>query len=513
MASTTDRAGGVGLRSERGPILIAMMMSMALIALDSTIIATAVPSIVRQLGGFAQFPWLFSIYLLTQAVTVPLYGKFSDVIGRKPILFLGIGLFLLGSVLGGFAWSMPSLIVARGIQGLGAGAIQPTVVTVIGDLYSIEERAKVQGYLASVWGVSSVVGPTLGGLFAQYLSWRWIFFINLPLGALAFWLLRTRFVEEIKRREHSVDYLGAGLLATGCSLLILALLEGGVAWKWASPTGVGVVVLGFVLMGWFVRVERRVTEPTVPLWVFSRRILIVTSIGAAGAGAILIGLTSYVPTYAQGVLGATPVVAGLALAAMMLGWPLSSSNSGRLYLRIGFRNTALIGSVLVVVGTVLAVVLLTDSAPIWHVGVACFVIGAGLGLSVTPLIVAIQSVVGWERRGVVTGANMFSRSIGSAVGVAVFGAIANATIAHRFAHPPPGLGGHLPTNVDETSQVIGAAHPNSAVTAFVRAALYQATHNVLIAIAIVALIMSLAVWSLPRKTEMLEFEESAFISD
>jgi multidrug resistance protein len=181
----SGKPSAVGFRSERGPVLAALMLSTGLVALDSTIIATAVPSVVKDLGGFSQFPWLFSIYLLTQAVTVPLYGKFADVVGRRPLMFFGIAAFLLGSVLCGVAWSMPSLIAFRAVQGIGAGAVQPISLTIVGDLYSVEERARVQGYLASVWGIAAVVGPTLGGVFSDYLSWRWIFFVNLPLGAVA----------------------------------------------------------------------------------------------------------------------------------------------------------------------------------------------------------------------------------------------------------------------------------------------------------------------------------------
>jgi multidrug resistance protein len=225
-------AKGVGFRSERGPVLIAVMLSTALVALDSTIIATAVPSVVRDLGGFSQFPWLFSVYLLTQAVTVPLYGKFADVLGRRPVMFFGIAAFLVGSVLCGAAWSMPVLIAARAVQGIGAGAIQPMSMTVIGDLYTVKERARVQGYVASVWGIASVVGPTLGGVFAEYLDWRWIFFINLPLGAIAALMLFRSFAERVERKPHKVDYPGAALLTVGCSLVILGLLEGGVSWAW-----------------------------------------------------------------------------------------------------------------------------------------------------------------------------------------------------------------------------------------------------------------------------------------
>lgn len=203
----TDTSG-VGFRSERGPILIALMMTTGLVAIDSTILATAVPSIVDDLGGFASFPWLFSIYLLAQAVSVPLYAKLSDTVGRKPVILIGIGLFLVGSVLCGFAWSMPALIAARAIQGLGAGAVAPMAITIAGDIYTVAERAKTQGYLASVWAVSSVVGPTLGGVFSEFTTWRWIFFVNVPLCLLAGWMIVRRFHESIERTKHRVDYAG-----------------------------------------------------------------------------------------------------------------------------------------------------------------------------------------------------------------------------------------------------------------------------------------------------------------
>src|SRR5436305_9155693 len=201
----------VGFRSERGPVLIAIMLSTALVAIDSTIIATAVPSIVHSIGGFAQFPWLFSIYLLAQAVTVPVYGKLADLFGRKPVMLFGIGLFLVGSIMCGVAWNMTMLIAFRAVQGLGAGAVQPMSITMIGDLYTVEERARVQGYVDGVWGIASVVGPTLGGVFSEYLSWRWIFFVNLPLGGLAAWMFARNFTESVVRRQHRIDYTGAVL--------------------------------------------------------------------------------------------------------------------------------------------------------------------------------------------------------------------------------------------------------------------------------------------------------------
>src|ERR1700761_2017738 len=249
MATAAQAPTGVGFRSERGPVLAALMLCTGLVALDSTIIATAVPSIVRDLGGFSQFPWLFSIYLLTQAVTVPLYGKLADVVGRKPVMFFGIAVFLLGSVLCGVAWSMPALIAFRAVQGIGAGAVQPMSMTIVGDLYTVEERARVQGYLASVWGAAAVLGPTLGGVFSEYVSWRWIFFVNLPLGAVASVVLARRFLEKVKeRKRHRIDYAGAGTLTAGCSLLILGLLEGGIEWAWVSVPSIVIFVVAVAML-------------------------------------------------------------------------------------------------------------------------------------------------------------------------------------------------------------------------------------------------------------------------
>ncbi len=318
MSSTISRAD-IGFRSERGPILIALMVTTGLVAIDSTILATAVPSIVKDLGGFAQFPWLFSIYLLAQAVSVPVYAKLSDMLGRKPIILIGIGLFLLGSILSGFAWSMPTLIAFRAIQGLGAGAVQPMAITIAGDIYTVAERAKVQGYLASVWAVSSVVGPTLGGVFSQFLSWRWIFFVNVPLCTLAIVLLVRVFHEKIEPKTHRVDHLGASLLTVSLSLLILGVLEGGQTWAWNSPQSIGAFGIGGLLLIGFVFAERYAAEPVLPLWVFSRRLLLTTALISLGMGAILIGLTSYVPTYLERSLGSTPLVAGLTLAVLTIG--------------------------------------------------------------------------------------------------------------------------------------------------------------------------------------------------
>lgn len=454
----------LGLRGARGPVLLAIMVASGLAALDSTILATAVPSIVADLGDFGQFPWLFSIYLLAQAVSVPVYAKLSDLIGRKPILLVGIGVFLVASVMCGVAWSMPVLIWARGLQGLGAGAILPMTITIAGDIYTVQERAKIQGYLASVWGISSVLGPSLGGLFCQFLTWRWVFLVNLPLGMVAAFLLIRDFHERIEHRSHKIDYLGAGLLTAALSLLVLAILEGGQAWSWASWPSLGSLGLGSVLLVAFVLVERKVAEPVLPLWVYSRRLLVTTGLVAFGVGAVLLGLTSYIPTYLVHTLGATPVMAGASIAAIMIGWPIAATVSGKFYLKIGFRRTALLGLLLIVVACAgLAALALTPSFVV--VTACCLVAGLGFGLSSTPIMIAAQASVPWAERGVVTGNNQFSRAVGSAVGIAIFGAVANASL--------------------------GAGTPTPAGIA-------SATSLVFLSVLGVAVATALAAWAMPR---------------
>ncbi len=423
MSSTSPVA--VGFRSERGPVLISVMLSTGLVAIDSTVLATAIPSIVGELGGFHQFPWLFSAYLLGQAVTTPIYAKLSDVFGRKPILLLGIGMFLLGSILCAAAWNMLALIVFRAIQGIGAGAVQPTAMTIVGDVYTVAERARVQGYLASVWAISSVVGPMLGGVFSQLGIWRGVFLINIPLCLLAAWMFNRHFHETLTPRHRTVDALGAGLLAAAMTSLVLAVLGGGQTWAWRSAPSIAAFGAGAALLAIFVLVERRAVEPILPLWVLSRRLLCATTVVAFGVGAILMGLTSYVPTYLEGSLHVRPIVAGLGLAALTIGWPATAAVAGRFYLRWGFKNTALAGATLVIFGAA-ALVAMTHRPNVAAVAAACLVIGGGMGLLAVPTLIAAQSSVDWDERGVVTGNNMFARSLGSAVGVAIFGAVANS---------------------------------------------------------------------------------------
>ena len=419
---------GIGLRSSRGPILIAMMLSTALIAIDSTVLATAVPLVVADLGGFESFPWLFSIYLLAMSVLVPVYSKLADTIGRKPVMLFGIGVFLLGSILCGFAWDMPSLIVFRAIQGIGAGAIQPLSITVIGDIYTLKERARVQGYIASVWGIASIVGPVLGAVFSELHAWRWVFFVNIPLCLLAGWLVWRGLRENVPRREHRIDYAGAALITAGLGAIILATLEGGSSWAWDSPVSIALYAGGAVLLAAFLLVERRAAEPVLPIAVFRRPVLAISALLGIMLGLALIGLTEYTPTYLQVGAGVSPLIGGAALAAMLFGWPIAAALSGRIYLRRGFRFTVIIGAACSLVGGA-ALALIAPFPSAWLVAACSLVIGFGFGLLAAPTLVATQMTVPWEERAVATGTVMFSRSLGQAIGAALLGAVANSVIA------------------------------------------------------------------------------------
>jgi MFS family permease len=311
-------------------------------------------------------------------------------------------------------------------------------MTILGDIYTLQERAVVQGYLASVWAMAALVGPTLGGVFSDTIGWRWIFFVNLPLGAAAGWVLWRRFSEAIERRRHRIDYLGSSLLGVGGTLLLLALLEGGVEWAWDSGMSILLFAGSAVLLVAFVLVERRAAEPVLPLWVFRMRVLNVTNAGSLVVGILLMGLSSYVPLYSQRVLGTGALVAGLALAAMTIGWPIAAATAGRLYLSIGFRATLSIGAVVAVAGSLILLTVDGDSS-VYHLALACFVMGLGFGYVASPGVVAAQTAVSWSSRGVATGTNMFARSVGSAVGVAVFGAVVNSYVSSRLDSSDPDI--------------------------------------------------------------------------
>lgn len=334
----------------RGWILAALMMTMMLAAMDNTIVSTAIPQIVGDLGGFSLFSWVFSIYLLIQTVTIPLYGKLADMYGRKPVLITGSIIFLTGSATCALSWNMYSLIFFRGVQAIGAGAIMATVNTLAGDLYNIKERAKIQGWLSSVWGVSAIAGPALGGAFAEYASWHWIFLINLPVGIISITLLYLFLHEKKPHIPHQLKFTGAALMLVSSALLMFGLLQGGQSWPWLSVNSMLVFTLSAILIFITIRVESKNPEPVMPVWIWKNRVLIGANLTMVGMGATMMAPSMYLPVYAQSVTGVGPIAAGFILASMSITWPMSSALSGKLYLRIGFRNTALAGTIMAILG-------------------------------------------------------------------------------------------------------------------------------------------------------------------
>ncbi len=480
-----------------------LMLTMALAAMDGTIVATAIPTIVHDLGGFALFPWVFSIYLLVQTVMVPIYGKLADLYGRKPLLMVGSIIFLLGSALSGLSQSMVELIIFRGIQGIGAAAIIPISTTIVGDLYSLQERAKMQGYLSSVWGIAAVIGPAIGGVLVQYASWHWIFYINVPIGIAALVVIGRFLHEKVQGQSHHIDVGGAVLLLLGTGALILGLLEGGVDWAWTAWPSVGIFAVAVLSLVVFYFYEAHAEEPILPVWVFHHRFIMLANIASLVVGVISLGLSSYLPTFVQSVLGSTPLVAGFALAAMSVSWPIASGFSGKLYLRIGFRGTALMGSGLMILSSGGFLLLTLHSQP-WQVGIDSFIMGAGLGLSSTSLLVAVQSLVPWNQRGVATGSNMFTRTLGSTVGVAVFGTLVNSFLLHWVHVAPTAVARHLPKglNVSALSSGSHVSGISPAALDYMRQGLYLGIRHIFWALLMVSVLALVTEWFLPKHTTL-----------
>lgn len=410
--------------TNRPLVLASVILGMFMSAIEGTIVATAIPGIVADLGGFTLYSWVFSSYLLMQAVTILIYGKLSDLYGRKPLFIYGIILFMGGSFLCGLADTMQMLIIFRLIQGLGAGAVMPIATTIVGDLYTLEERAKIQGYLSSVWGISAVIGPALGGFIVLYADWAWVFWMNIPLGVLAILGITLFLHENIQKKKHEIDYKGSFLMFIAVSALMVALIQGGVNWGWLSLPIIALLIVTIGSLILFTKHERKVKEPMVPLSVWNHRLILMSNLASLTTGVILIGVSSFLPAFIQGVMERSPLVAGFALTTMSIGWPIASTLAGRLVIKVGFRSVALAGGIALIVGSIFFVTLDPSKGPIWA-GIGSFMIGVGMGLSTTTFIVGIQSSVDWTKRGIATALNMFMRILGSAIGAALLGGILN----------------------------------------------------------------------------------------
>jgi EmrB/QacA subfamily drug resistance transporter len=407
-------------------VIASIMLATFMAAIEATIVATAMPTIVGQLGGFTYFSWVFSAFLLAQSTTTVIYGKLSDLFGRKPTLIVGIVLLLVGSLLCGCAWSMSSLIVFRLVQGLGAGAINPITVTIVGDLYKLEDRGRAQGMMASVWAISGILGPLAGGLIVSHISWAWIFWINLPFGVVTIIGLMLFLHESVETHKARIDYTGAALFSICVGSLLILLTE-------STHAGAGVLALltlVFAVTGLlFVVHERRAPEPIVSIALWMRRLVATSNTTTLLAGMALIGLTTVLPIYVQGVLGGSPVVAGFTLAALIIGWPLSVMFSGRLYRLFGIQRTLRIGSVLFPSGAAFLLLLGPHSNPA-IAAFGSFLMGSGMGIISITTIALVQDSVEWSMRGSATASLIFARTLGSTIGATLMGTLLNIGIAH-----------------------------------------------------------------------------------
>jgi MFS family permease len=388
----------------------ALLVSTSVTAMQLSIVSTTMPSIIGELGGLTLYSWAFAAYLLTSTTSMPIYGKLSDLYGRKPIFMISMGIFLLGSLLCGLATSMEQLIVFRAVQGLGAAGINPIVLTIAGDLFSLEERARIQSVLSTMWAVGAVLGPLVGSLIVSVTTWRWVFWMDLPIGLVVTAILATSFHEQVVAKRHQIDYLGAALLTGGITALLLALVEGGQS-GFDTLLVLGLLAGAAVLLTLFVWVESRAPEPIVPLNLLRHRLLGLTSLGGLLVGACMYSNASYLPLFVQGGQGGSPRDVAWVTGTMSVLWTIGTVFGGQLLIRKGFRATVIAGMVITSLGALLLTQLALDT-PLPVVVASGVVVSIGLGFTTIAQTVASQTAVTWEQRGVATALQQFFRASG-----------------------------------------------------------------------------------------------------
>ena len=489
----------------------ALILVFLLASLDQTIVSTALPTIVGELGGLQHLSWVVTAYLLASTVSGPLYGKFGDLYGRKIVMQTAIVIFLVGSALCGLSQNMAELIGFRALQGLGAGGLIVTAIAVVGDVIPPRDRGRYQGIFGAVFGVSTIIGPLLGGFFVDNLSWRWIFYVNLPIGAVAFVVIGAVFRVRPVVKQHKVDYLGAGLLAGGLSAIVLFTSLGGSTWAWGSSQIIALMVIAVVAIAGFVFVEARVQEPILPLSLFRNRTFAVTSAVGFVVGLSLFGAVTYLPLYLQIVKGTSATKSGLQLTPLMLGLIVTSVISGQLISRWGkYRVFPIVGTAVVTVGMALLSQLGIGTS-LWVAALDMVVLGLGLGMVMQVLVLAVQNAVDYKYLGVATSGSTMFRSIGGSIGVSLFGAIFTNRLATELAQRLP-RGVHLPST---TSPAEIRALPTGVRDSYVHA-LTAALSPVFLVAAVIssaAFILALLLPDIPlRRTSEAEGIGEAFAS-
>jgi EmrB/QacA subfamily drug resistance transporter len=469
-------------------IFAALMLVLLLASLDQTIVSTALPTIVGDLGGVTHLSWVVTAYLLASTVTGPLYGKLGDLYGRKLVLQGAIAIFLAGSVLCGLSQNMVELIGFRALQGLGAGGLMVVTLAVVGDIIPPRERGRYQGYFGAVFGVSTVIGPLLGGFFVDHLSWRWIFYVNLPVGAVALAVIAAAFHSPTERTRHAMDYLGALLLGGALSAIVLFTSLGGTTWAWSSWQMLALLAASIVLIPTFLVVEARADEPILPLSLFRNRVFSATGAVAFVVGFALFGAVTYLPLYLQVTKDATPTESGLQLVPLMGGVLLTSIATGQLITRLGrYRIFPIIGTAIMVVAMLL-LSRLGVATPMWVAFVDSLVLGLGLGMTMQVLVLAAQNSVDRRMMGVATSGSTLFRQIGGSIGVAVFGTIFANRLDVELAQQLP-AGERAATLAPATIRHLPAGIHGTVVDAYA-----LALHPVFLAAAGVSVIAFLLAW-------------------
>jgi len=489
-------------------VTVAMLVAILLVAIDVSVVSTATPKIIDDLNGLHLLSWVFAIYTLTTAVTTPIYGKLADLFGRKKIFIIGVILFVIGSMLSGAAQSMHQLIWFRALQGIGAGAVMPVTFTIIGDIYPGEQRAKMQGIFSSVWGVAGLLGPLVGGLFVDHLSWRWIFYINLPIGIITLILIMSFFHESLEKRERrSIDYLGAATFTIAISSLLFALLNGGnEGYAWNSVVIISSFIITAVFLILFIIIETKVSDPIIPSSIFTIPTILISNLIGFLFSFVLIGLNVYLPMWIQVILGHSATSSGLTLMPMSIAWPLGATIAGRYMYKIGAKFTTVVGAVFILAGTswLLAVGIGT---PYWYFVGIMIVIGLGMGYVSTPTTVIVQSSVGWKMRGAATASNNFMKSVGQTIGIAVFGTIFNQGIASYMkenATSDKALRGDFNSLIN--SDVLSTL-PDLTVH-YIKNTMAHGLHIVFIGMFIFAIITIVTTFFLPSHKKIMEQQKS-----
>ena len=417
-----------GKKTNRTLVTVGLLAALFIGALDSTVVTTATTSIAKDLNGFSLISWIFSIYTLTTCVATPIFGKLADLFGRRSIFTIGLALFLVGSVLCGAAQTMTELIWYRAIQGIGAGALTPVIFTIIGDMYTGVQRGKVQGVVSSMWSIAGLVGPFIGGYFVDMASWRWIFYMNIPISVVSFALVLGFLHEKFEKKgKNSIDYWGALTFTISVSSLLLALLTGGVTYAWNSPVILSLFGVAAAFLAIFLRIETKAAEPMLPLSLFRERKIAVPYVLGFFGFCIVAGVTIYIPLWVQNVSAQSATISGLILMPMSLAWPLASNLSGRYMFRFGTKTFMFLGTIFVTMGA-LWLATLSEGSPIWHVIGSAILVGFGMGCISTPAIVTIQNSAPEGMRGVATSTNSFVGALGQTVAVAAFGMLFNRVV-------------------------------------------------------------------------------------